>query len=341
MHNAETRAPVLIVFFNRPQTLEKVFAAVKSAKPSVLLLAQDGARADRPDDAEKIAACRRIVEDIDWDCTVYKNYSDVNLSCDHREFTALDWAFSIVDRLIVLEDDCVPCPSFFPFCDELLEKYKDDTRVDRISGFNRLEKYEDISADYFFSTIAAGYGWATWKRTWEQIAAQKDYAFLDDIDLVSVFNASRKTIADRNYGDILQQCRALREKDRKTGKFNSWETLVGVNSLINGSLIITPRCNMVVNIGATENATHYAEMKYTDAITRRLLQMKACDVSFPLKHPQHVFRDANYEKKHYRAIHRSPLRKIALKLDVLTRRLFGGDFSGVFRAVRRRLKKKA
>lgn len=132
--------PVMLLFFNRPDTLKQVFDAVKQARPSTLLLVQDGAREGKEGEEELVRQCRNIVEDIDWDCTVYKNYSDVNLSCDHREFTGISWAFEHVDRLIILEDDCVPCQSFFPFCAELLEKYKDDTRVDRICGFNRLEK---------------------------------------------------------------------------------------------------------------------------------------------------------------------------------------------------------
>lgn len=337
MRETATKTPVLIIFFNRPEVLKKVFSAVKKAKPATLLLAQDGAREGNARDAENVEKCREIVDNIDWECTVYRNYSDVNLSCDHREFTAIDWAFGIVDRLIILEDDCLPCSTFFPFCDELLEKYKDDERVDRISGYNRLEKYKDISCDYFFSTIAAGYGWATWKRNWERIVNQKDFSFLDDKDLVKVFDSSRKIIADRNYGDILGQCRNVRKKDLETGKYTSWELLVGVNSLINGSLIITPRYNMVVNIGATADATHYTEYRFSDAVVRKMLKMKSYDIEFPLKHPEHVIRDANYEKKHYKAIHKSPVKKAALKLDVFGRRLAHGDFKGIGRAIKRRI----
>lgn len=263
MKKSLVNVPVLILFFNRTEPLKEVFAAVKAARPSVLLLAQDGAR-EGIDEQAKIDACREIVGDIDWECKVYTNFSEVNLSCDHREFTAIDWAFQYVDRLIILEDDCVPCPSFFPFCEELLEKYKDDTRVDRICGFNRLEKYEDVTYDYLFSTIASGYGWATWKRSWEEVVKNKEYDFLSDKNLVNIYNKSRDVIVDRGYGDILKQSEACKKKNLQSGKITSWENLVGVTTLINHSLVIVPKYNMVKNIGAVEGSTHYASLKYVN-----------------------------------------------------------------------------
>lgn len=339
MFDYSVDVPVMILFFNRPSTLEKVYEAVKAARPSILLLAQDGARKGNPTDAERVEECRRIVENIDWDCTVYKNYSEANLSCDPREFSAIDWAFTLVDRLIILEDDCVPVPSFFPFCAELLERYKDDDRVDRICGLNRIEKYDDIESDYFFSTIASGHGWATWKRTWESIKRLVDYSFLDDKDLVDVYNHSRDIIVDRNYGDIIAQSRELKAENQASGMITSWENLVGINSLINSSLIITPKRNMIKNIGATIDATHYSELKYCDPVVRRILLMDSYDVEFPLKHPSHIIRDIRYEKRHYKKIHVSPLKRIFFKLGIGFRRLFSGDFKGLKKAIGRRFKK--
>ncbi len=336
MKKFEVDIPVMILFFNRPDTLKQVFEAVRKARPSVLLLAQDGARENRPTDAPLVEECRKIVEDIDWECTIYRNYSDVNLSCDHREFTAITWAFEYVDRLMILEDDCVPCPSFFPFCAELLEKYKDDSRVDRICGFNRLEKYDDVESDYFFSTISSGYGWATWKRCWDEIAANSHFEFLADRDLCFTYEQSREVIADRNYGDMLEQCRKCVDKDMSLGKISSWEILVGVYSVLNHKLIITPKYNMVRNVGAVPGSTHYADLKYVNASVRRMMLMNSYDISFPIKHPNHVIRNAHYEKKHYKAIHKNPVQKFFMKVSVALKRLIGGDFGGIGKAIKRR-----
>ncbi len=337
MKGYEVDIPVMILFFNRPDTLKQVFEAVKNARPSILLLAQDGARDNRPNDVSLVEECRKIVEDIDWECTVYRNYSEKNLSCDHREFTAISWAFQHVDRLMILEDDCVPCSSFFPFCAELLEKYKDDTRIDRICGFNRLEKYNGVESDYFFSTISSGYGWATWKRCWEEIEKNQKFEFLQDKDLCFTYEQGRKIIADKNYGDMIAQCKKCAAKDAAIGKISSWEILVGVYSVLNHKLIITPKYNMVRNVGAVPGSTHYADLKYVNSFVRRMMLMDSYDVTFPIKHPSHVIRNVHYEKKHYKRIHKNPIQKFFLKLGVTLKRFFSGDFGGIFKAIKRRL----
>ena len=133
---------VLILFFNRPKMLEKVFEQVRLARPSRLYLFQDGARAGRPDDIENVAKCREVVSNIDWECEVHTNYQEKNLGCDPSEYVSQKWMFENEEMGIVLEDDDVPSQSFFPFCKELLERYKNDERVNMICGMNNLETYE-------------------------------------------------------------------------------------------------------------------------------------------------------------------------------------------------------
>ena len=164
----QLESPVMLLFFNRPEKLKRVFDVVRSLQPKKLFLVSDGARSDRPDDRPKIMQCRKVVENIDWECEVYRNYSDSNLTCDHREFTGISWCFEHTDRLIILEDDCLPEPDFLRLCDILLEKYKDNTNIHSVSGFNRVGIYES-DYDYLFSKSSAGWGWATWKRVWDKI----------------------------------------------------------------------------------------------------------------------------------------------------------------------------
>ena len=129
MEKCVSNVPVLMVFFNRSEPLKQVFEAVRKAKPTKLFLAQDGAREGNKKDIQNVQECREVVRNIDWDCEVYTNFSEVNLGCGGRMSSAISWAFEYVDRLMILEDDCVPCQDFFPFCEELLERYKDDVRV--------------------------------------------------------------------------------------------------------------------------------------------------------------------------------------------------------------------
>ena len=152
---AKTEVAVLLLFFNRSDTFRQVFEAVRQARPSKLFLYQDGPRGER--DMAGIKACREMVSDeqIDWECEVYRLYQEKNFGCDPSEYISQKWAFSIVDKCIVLEDDDVPAQSFFPFCKEMLDRYEHDERITMISGFNIDEVTEGCPYDYFFTSTFA------------------------------------------------------------------------------------------------------------------------------------------------------------------------------------------
>ena len=130
------RTPVVFIIFSRPDLTARVFAEIARARPEKLLVIADGPRPDREGEDAKCAATRAIIERVDWPCEILKNYSNVNLGCGHRPATGLRWVFEQVEEAIILEDDCVPHPTFFRFCEELLEHYRDDERVMHISGDN-------------------------------------------------------------------------------------------------------------------------------------------------------------------------------------------------------------
>ncbi len=132
----QLKTPVVFIIFKRPDTTERVFEVIRQTKPTKLLVVADGARTDRPGEADKCAAVRAIIECVDWDCKVLKNYSEINLGCGKRVSSGLDWVFDNVEEAIILEDDCLPHPTFFRFCEELLERYRYDTRVSSISAQN-------------------------------------------------------------------------------------------------------------------------------------------------------------------------------------------------------------
>ena len=157
-HPANIDVSVLILFFNRPDFLQKVFDEVKKARPSKLLLYQDGPRGEQ--DMVGIEACRKVVEDIDWECEVHRNYLKENQGCDPSGFRSHQWAFSLADKVIILEDDVVPSQSFFPFCKEMLDRYENDERISMIAGFNVDEVTPDCNDSYFFTSVFSIWGWA-------------------------------------------------------------------------------------------------------------------------------------------------------------------------------------
>jgi hypothetical protein len=162
--------PVALIIFNRPATTERVFAEIARARPRRLFVIADGPRSDHPDDARQCAAARAVVEKVDWPCTVATTYAEANLGCGKRPATGLAWLFQHVDRAIILEDDCVPDPSFFRFCDELLEKYRDDPRVMMVAGTSLCPVPTAYS--YSFCYHHSNCGWATWRRAWRYFDAR-------------------------------------------------------------------------------------------------------------------------------------------------------------------------
>ncbi|MEC4818255.1 MAG: glycosyltransferase family 2 protein, partial [Scytonema sp. PMC 1069.18] len=156
--------PIGFLIFNRPDLTEQVFASIAQAKPKKLFVIADGPRF--PEEVEKCEKTRAIIHKVDWDCEVLTNFSETNMGCGRREASGFDWVFSQVEEAIFLEDDTLPAPSFFHFCETLLERYRDDERVMHINGDNSLsQKRNEYS--YYFSKYMHGWGWASWRRAWQ------------------------------------------------------------------------------------------------------------------------------------------------------------------------------
>lgn len=316
--------PVLIIFFARPDILKVTFERVREAKPSKLLLWQDGPRKNRPDDVENIQKCREIVSNIDWECEVYTNYHEENMGCDPSTHYSHKWAFTIVDKCIILEDDVVPSLSFFPFCKELLDKYENDQRVERICGRNLLGEYECEGA-YFFSRYGNSHGWATWRRVAE--SWDTDYDFLNHPQameqLIKVYRE------DKVSKDISR--RLIREK--KEG-IPYWEMVVGIRTILQSGLVIYPSKNMISNTGLGANSTHSPEsIKQLSQSAQKLFFAQTYDIEFPLKHPKYIYSDDQFFTK---------CRKVYCNHSLFSRILHmisTGDYKAAVKGLKRRFKK--
>ena len=279
---------VLCIFFARPEQFEKSFEQVRRARPRVLLLWQDGPREGREDDIENIKKCREIAENIDWECEVHRNYHDKNMGCDPSTFYSHKWAFSIVDKCIILEDDLVASQSFFTFCKELLDKYENDERVDRICGTNLLGKY-DIPYDYLFSTIGNSWGWASWRRVaqkWDE-----NYEYMDSAYAVNAMRNMQKDVKPHLAWE--KEC-----LQHKAEGVPYWEHIIGAQTLLNHRLVIYPKVNMICNVGLSQNSTHAPEnIELLPKKVREYFNTETYDLSLPLNHPKYMIPDVEYEQK--------------------------------------------
>lgn len=300
MNKFEFDIPVALIFFNRPQTFHKVFEKVKKVRPKQLFLIQDGARPGNKHDTDLIADCRKIAENIDWECEVYKDYSKENLGCGIRPYTGVNFVFNHVDRAIILEDDCVPTDSFFNYCKEMLERYQDDKRIGLVSGFNYFNEYFFDGNSYGFVKSGSISGWATWKDRWQQY----DYTIsgIEKPEIVEklLHEITPKTAAKRR----VQTWRKARRAILKTGRVSFWDYQWGFTRHVNSWLSIVPQYSQITNIGVGNGATHSANsIKHLPSIIAAFFFMSLTELSFPLKHPETVTVDKGYDKAYYKIVY--------------------------------------
>lgn len=265
------RAPVAFLVFNRPDASARVFRAIAKARPAKLLIIADGPRDDCPDDAPACAAVREIAANVDWDCEVLRNYAETNLGCRKRVASGLDWVFATVEEAIILEDDCLPIPGFFRFCDELLERYRHEDRLMSISGTNMTPGLSTGSESYFAAWNNAIWGWATWRRAWSafDLTMTGWPAFRDSGGVERIVTDAK---ALKMYRDQFQ---AMYE-----GRIDTWDYAWRYACWSHGAMTIIPAKNLVSNIGFGADALH------TKDEFDPLANLPAEDPEFPLAHPE-------------------------------------------------------
>ncbi|MBD2101743.1 glycosyltransferase family 2 protein [Leptolyngbya sp. FACHB-261] len=276
MIHRQLRTPVVFLIFNRADTTEKVFEAIRQAAPPMLLVVADGPRQDRLGEAERCAVTRAIIDRVDWDCKVLTNYSDINLGCRKRVSSGLAWAFEIVDEAIILEDDCLPHPTFFQFCDELLERYRYDQRVMSIAGTNFHFGNRKTEYSYYLSLYHDCWGWATWKRAWQYYDADMKL-WPEMLRSNFLINKLRSSRAAKYWFEKFQ----LAYQNRVDSWFYRWL----LSCWLQSGLSVVPSVNMVSNIGFGSEATH------TVGGVSPFANMQTEAINFPLEHPSFILQN--------------------------------------------------
>lgn len=303
------RSAVLFLIFSRPDTTEKVFEAIRQARPPRLYVAADGPRASRPGEAALCAATRQVVEKVDWPCEVFTLFRQDNLGCKMAVSQAIDWFFQAEERGIVLEDDCLPDPTFFAYCEELLERYADDPRVMCISGDNFLPDAERrrLEVSYYFSAFTHIWGWASWRRAWQGY----------DVQMRDWTEAGGQAMLKRVFPNNAPLRRIWMNTFRRVvkGEIGTWDYQWTYHCWAAGGLTCLPSKNLISNIGFDERATHTADSG------NHMAQLKTAPLSWPLKHPAQVARDRvtdRWSEQNLFPVARHTLRRIwGRKLKVL------------------------
>lgn len=290
--------PILILVFNRPDKVRQLLAALAIVRPTKLYVSADGPRDTVPLDVQKCAEVRSLFQNIPWECEVYTNFSPINKGCRNGPESGIDWFFTHVEAGIILEDDCIPHPSFFDFCSTLLHKYQNDPRIMHISGNNFQNGMTRGDGSYYFSLYTHSWGWATWRRAWQKYQpALEQFAEFDSSNRIKQLPLSRT--AQRFW------IKNFRYTIKRT---DSWDSLWQYTVWLNKGLAIIPNKNLVSNIGFDTEATHTTQPNATSHIkteaidfiqdpSSRTVQTEADDYTFD-KHfyvslPSRVLRKIN------------------------------------------------
>ncbi len=275
MENIST--PVVLILFRRPELTRKVLESISKVQPRHLYVIADGPREDLPNERARCDETRAIIEEIDWDCEIFKNYSDKNLGCQQRIYSGLNWVFEHVESAIILEDDCLPHPSFFPFCEELLQTYKDDERIAAISGNNFQFGRKRTENSYYFSRYPHCWGWATWRRAWSHCDVAMD---------------SWPSVRQKKYlSSVFSNSSSIRYwtfkfQNTYEKKIDSWFFPWTLSCWLQNGLAILPSRNLVTNIGCGVDGTHHLSRKTP------LANIPTSPMEFPLKHPSFMVRNS-------------------------------------------------
>ena len=276
--------PILFVVFNRKETALHTLNAIRKSKTKRLYIAGDGPRKNKTGENLRVDETREaILEAIDWDCEVKTLFQENNLGCGPAVSSAIDWFFTNEEEGIILEDDCVPLESFFPFCEELLAKYRNDDRIGGITGYNPLKK-QVLTTSYGFSKYVENWGWASWRRVWQGFDMQMGWRTHEQAQDIFMNGGYNGKDADRWRHDV-----GLLDKQ----KINTWDVQWSLSVAAQNQLTIYPKHNLVSNIGVGDEATHTGELS-------PFLNFKTGDeLTFPLIHPNYVLPNEKLDKSIY------------------------------------------
>lgn len=277
--------PVLFLVFNRPETTLRVFEAIRQARPKCLFLVADGPRPDRPDDAARCEEVRNICSRIDWPCDATFDFRVENLGCREGIIRAINLFFEHVDSGIILEDDCLPHPDFFRFCRETLERFRDDRRVMSVGGMNMAGTWKETDQGFHFSHLYHTWGWATWKRAWNEFDAD-----MKPWRLPECRQRIRDVLADCRH---FAMCRERFDMTR-SGLIEAWDYPWFFSCLLNSGLTVVPCVNLISYIGFTGNATNTIQQR--DPLARQA----SYDFPFPLQASPFTTVDRAYDRIAFR-----------------------------------------
>lgn len=269
------KSPICLIGFNRPKQIRLVMECIKAAEPKKLYFVQDGPRQDKLGEEKLCQEVKSVVQSLlTWDCEVFWKVRESNAGCRKNVSEGITWFFENEEEGVILEDDCLPDSSFFRYCDELLDKYRNEPEIGCISANNYAEPISKRSPEsYFYSDFNFCWGWASWRRAWKKYDAE-----MSSFDEESMLNHMRDTMkySKKQIGFWSECFRGVAER-----KIDTWDYVWTYSCWKSNLLTCLPRVNLVKNIGFGDDATHTFTEGYNPA-------SESSRIHFPLVHPNEI-----------------------------------------------------
>jgi len=304
------KLPVLFLTFNKIDPTEKVFEAIARYQPEVLYVAQDGPREGKEGDGKKVEKVRQLTQIITWPCKVVERRQEKNLGLKAHVEGAISWFFNEVEAGIILEDDTLPNADFFTFCEDLIERYRDDKRVFMVGGTN-LNMPTPTPYSYFFCSEPLIWGWASWADRWKHYETdlQSTQETIRDFSNKSIFaDPYRREVEEQKIGALLDN------------KVQSWASRWGYAIQVQHGLCAVPKVNTVTNIGFGGEASNTLDAAHPHA------QLKLETFSWPMYHPSYMARCRVWEEAFFypgqQAFRFHSFKELVLMLTLKIRHLF-------------------
>lgn len=276
---ALTNIPILLLIYNRPDLTYRVFARIKQIRPAKLYIAADGARFNDTEDVSKCSKVLKIVGAIDWQCEVHTLFRRYHLGCREAVTNAINWFFSKETEGVIVEDDCIPHPTFFLACEELLSKHRDQENVFMISASNFVPSF-NMENSYIFSRLYPIWCWATWRRAWDYYSSE-----------ISDWQNYRETGDLEYFGSMQETVTELIDQEFRGEVSLSWGVLWRYHCLRNGGLSIILDSNLVSNIGfGHPDATR--QVKYN-----KIAKTPVQPIFSPLSHPDIIEPNQSFDEQ--------------------------------------------
>ena len=263
--------PILLITFNRPDHTRQTLQRILEAHPRDLYIFQDGARSGNANDALKCQHVRDVINELVAEykakhssslLTLHSYFSEANLGCGPGPMTGISWFFENVEQGIVMEDDCLAHPDFFPYCEELLNRYKDtevkfinstlyDDRWTKalVPNINLTSYLLPLTCSYGFSRYMVTGAWASYREVWQGF----------DLDLKDMSALKFAWHVYRLTGNLAEaewwwyQVRAIQQDKNKK---SYWDYQMQIHLFRQNALTIHPAVNLISNIGFDAEGTH-------------------------------------------------------------------------------------